>query len=408
MTAQLLPDVLGLAVGVLIYSIFSLSLGLLTAWLVWVHREGTSYVFLLAIFTVVGGVASIAQQIHTIVDWRDIKLEQHRHTVANVGNPVVALASGSVDLDLALFYIQFTCYGIEALLIFFWCAVLLQSVFQLRILENSLRYSNAVAKASAIFFPVLMVCLLQIKALQNNTIGFFVIANLCMSVGLLGGAIMLLSILGRYIYTRRALISFQFKYGKSSTRSGAQSRASTAGGVQARQKIYDRWLILRLAIGFVALGIFQLVTIMTEVVAQAKNNRSHLSDSADLSLAQARSDFTLFLPGATPPLVTFVVFGTTRPFRQYMWAHFVPGCFKRREDPQTPKNLHGTDHTQSSRTHEVYVYSPNNNDGHDGASSSGSAMMLSDLAHGRIDDDAVPILEGSTPEDVGGRGPRAV
>lgn len=42
MTAQLLPDVLGLAVGVLIYSIFSLSLGLLTAWLVWVHREGTS------------------------------------------------------------------------------------------------------------------------------------------------------------------------------------------------------------------------------------------------------------------------------------------------------------------------------------------------------------------------------
>lgn len=62
--------------------------------------------FLLAIFTVVGGVASIAQQIHTIVDWRDIKLEQHRHSVANVGNPEVALASGSVDLDLALFYIR--------------------------------------------------------------------------------------------------------------------------------------------------------------------------------------------------------------------------------------------------------------------------------------------------------------
>ncbi|KAH7136462.1 hypothetical protein EDB81DRAFT_886571 [Dactylonectria macrodidyma] len=237
MAPQLLPEALAVAIGVLIYSIFSLSLGLLTASLVWIHREVTSYVFLMAVFTLVGGLASISQQIHTIAAWRDIKLEQHRRTVAHVGNPAVALAGGSVGLDQVLFYIQFACYGIEVLLIFFWCTVLLQSVFQLRILVHSLRYSNAVAKISAVVFPVIAILLLQLNALQNNTVGFFVVANLCMSVGLVGGAVMLLSILGRYIYSRRTLVSFRFKYGKSLARTGAQSRASTTGGRQS--KPYD-------------------------------------------------------------------------------------------------------------------------------------------------------------------------
>ncbi|KAK7397799.1 hypothetical protein QQX98_012833 [Neonectria punicea] len=119
---------------------------------------------------------------------------------------------------------------------------------------------------------------------------------------------MLLAILGRYIYTRRALVSFRFRYGKSSNQSRAQSRGSTITELRPRQKIYDRWLILRLAVGFVALGIFQMVTIMTEVISQGKNTRGNLKDTADLSLQQAKSDFVFFLPGATPPLVTFIVF----------------------------------------------------------------------------------------------------
>ncbi|KAH7160293.1 hypothetical protein B0J13DRAFT_643813 [Dactylonectria estremocensis] len=403
MAPQLLPDALAVAIGVLIYSIFSLSLGLLTAWLIWIHREGTSYVFLLAIFTLIGSLASISQQIHTITAWRDIKLEQHHHTVANIGNPVIALAGGSVGLDQVLFYIQFACYGIEALLIFFWCAVLLQSVFQLRILVHSLRYSNAVAKASAVIFPVIAISLLQLKVLQDNTVGFFVIANLCMSVGLVGGAVMLLSILGRYIYSRRALVSFRFKYGKSSARSGTQSRASTAGGGQGRQRIYDRWLILRLAIGFAALGIFQIVTILTEVLSQSKNDRSHLDDAADLSLAKAKSDFLFFLPGATPPLVTFLVFGTTKPFRHYMWTHFVPRCFKGAEDQREARKAHGTDATQGSQSRDANVYGVDGNTVHGGKGSLTSVMMLSSLSYGPREDDDVPILEGSRPGDVSGR-----
>lgn len=63
-------------------------------------------VLLLAVFTTLGTLASIAQQIHTIVRWRDIKLEQYANAVANVGKPELAVAGFSTGADLALFYIR--------------------------------------------------------------------------------------------------------------------------------------------------------------------------------------------------------------------------------------------------------------------------------------------------------------
>lgn len=53
-------------------------------------------------------------------------------------------------------------------------------------------------------------------------------------------------------------------------------------------------------------------------------NLAGQSDQADLSAARANSSFALFMPGVTASLITFVVFGTTRPFREYMWDTFVP------------------------------------------------------------------------------------
>ncbi|KAK7432655.1 hypothetical protein QQZ08_000864 [Neonectria magnoliae] len=213
---------------------------------------------------------------------------------------------------------------------------------------------------------------------------------------------MLLAILGRYIYTRRALVSFRFRYGKSSNRSGVQSRGSTITELRPRQTLYDRWLILRLAVAFVALGTFQLVTIMSEMISQGKNNRGNLKDTADLSLQQAKSDFVFFLPGATPPLVAFIVFGTTRPFREYLWAICVPTCLKGRLGRREPKSAHGTSPSQGSRFQELHIYNPDSSLGYSGASSVESGMMLSSFA-GRREDDVVPILEVSAHESADGK-----
>jgi hypothetical protein len=92
----------------------------------------------LSYFTGLSSLASVAQQIHTIARWRDIKTEQYYHSVTNVGNPELAVAGPSTGLDLVLFYIrecgrlhildctmltfgiEFYSYGVESLLVLFW------------------------------------------------------------------------------------------------------------------------------------------------------------------------------------------------------------------------------------------------------------------------------------------------
>jgi len=56
-------------------------------------------------------VASVIQQIHTIIRWRDIKTEQYANLVANVGNPELNITGASTGLDLVLFYIRTCSYS---------------------------------------------------------------------------------------------------------------------------------------------------------------------------------------------------------------------------------------------------------------------------------------------------------
>lgn len=81
-------------------------------------------VAMLAFFTSLGTTASIIQQFHTIIDWNDIKLAQFANQQANADDPELAITGGSLGLDLVLFYIQFYCYNVEALLVLFWCVKL--------------------------------------------------------------------------------------------------------------------------------------------------------------------------------------------------------------------------------------------------------------------------------------------
>ncbi|KAK8086572.1 hypothetical protein PG994_001546 [Apiospora phragmitis] len=106
MGALLLPEVIPVAAGVLAYSIVCLLFSLLLIWLVWVHRERGSYVAMLGYFTFLSTLASIIQQIHTIVDWRNIKIDQYNTAAANHGSIVVAVAGPSTGLDLALFFVR--------------------------------------------------------------------------------------------------------------------------------------------------------------------------------------------------------------------------------------------------------------------------------------------------------------
>jgi hypothetical protein len=56
--------------------------------------------------TLIGTLASISQQLHSIIRWTDIKVEQYNHTLANIGKPELAVAGQSVGADLVLFFIR--------------------------------------------------------------------------------------------------------------------------------------------------------------------------------------------------------------------------------------------------------------------------------------------------------------
>jgi len=106
MAVQMPAEALGPAAGILLYSFFCLFFTLVLAWLVWVHNERKSYVLLLQFFICLHTVASIVQQINTIVNWNSGKTAQWWNIKENVGNPELIITGATTGMDLVLFYIR--------------------------------------------------------------------------------------------------------------------------------------------------------------------------------------------------------------------------------------------------------------------------------------------------------------
>lgn len=125
MVVQLPDEALAAAVGVQIYSYICLLCSSLIILLVWKHHEKDSCkndhahryvdlyanhvctdVALLAFSTFLSTAASIAQQVHTLVRWEEVKTDQFHYVQEHVGRPELVLAGPSYGLDLVLFYIR--------------------------------------------------------------------------------------------------------------------------------------------------------------------------------------------------------------------------------------------------------------------------------------------------------------
>lgn len=125
MTVQLPFDVQGTAAGVLVYTFVCLFCSVALFAVVWIHRDRfncgfsdvrlgdirspanpSRVVSLLALFTGLSSVSSIAQQINTIIWWRDLKLEHLHHVMSDPTNPELILVGSSTGANLVLFYIR--------------------------------------------------------------------------------------------------------------------------------------------------------------------------------------------------------------------------------------------------------------------------------------------------------------
>lgn len=69
-------------------------------------NETPQDVALLAFYTSLSTLASMAQQLHTYLRWSSIKLAQFDYVKAHIGNPELSVAGPSVGIDLVFFYIR--------------------------------------------------------------------------------------------------------------------------------------------------------------------------------------------------------------------------------------------------------------------------------------------------------------
>ncbi|KAM0282676.1 hypothetical protein ACHAQH_002873 [Verticillium albo-atrum] len=181
----------------------------------------------------------------------------------------------------------------------------------------------------------------------------------------------------KYIHVRRNVLSWNVNYGKPSE--GSVDNATVSSTVRPRRKsIYDKWLVVRFAIAALTMSAFQMITIVFQLGSSQRNKRELIGAEPDFSMDRLQADLLVFIPGVTASVLTFVVFGTTKTFRDYMWSHFVPktlrngfnlrnrGSQRLESEPPTP-GLHFRDdapdpeqypapaYQQSIRLSEIHV-----------------------------------------------------
>ncbi|KAF6833121.1 glycoside hydrolase [Colletotrichum musicola] len=317
--AQIPEDATSTVVGVLIYSLICLFGSCLVIWLAWQHGERISYVNCLGYFTTLSTSCSIIQQVRLILYWQDIMIGRFEHAKANVVNPEAVISNAAIGADLVLYYIQFYCYNVLAMFVMFWAFALAQSVYGLNekpTIKQPLNIINRSGKLFSVLFPLVTVTSLQSPAIRQDFGGFLLLAGqpLLWSIGF--GSIATLSILIRYILSRRKLQKLNVGYGLPSSTKESDGQLSRPRG------IYDRWLMTRFMIAFVIMSVFEVTIMLFSLSARKNIAVDYQRATPDVSAKRAKLDLLLFMPGVTASLLVFLVFGTTGPFLDHMRRHF--------------------------------------------------------------------------------------
>jgi hypothetical protein len=339
---QLPPGSEGAAALALTYASISLISSATLLWLNIVHREGWSYISLLAGGTLVSTAGSISQQIHDIVRYEDVIREQFAHRAGASNNPEVAIANASVGVDLVLYYIQYYLYNVQSLLVMFWAGELAQSVYGLGTNTRKrqiLRRVNLAGKAISFLLPLTTILMLRSPVIQSHYIGFILIADLPLMLSLAIGSGLICAILTRYIRTKKKITNWNENQQSSNNQSetGAStgstlyssSTGKARGGVSNQKKgIHDRWLMVRFCVSFLMLAIFEVTNTLFQVQSVTNVKKDALLPEPDLTAERARTTFFLFLPGTTAGIVLFIVFGTTSACRSKICETFLPRALR--------------------------------------------------------------------------------
>lgn len=309
---------------------------------------------------------------------------QLRYIKANPGNADVIFNNGNFGFQLALANIRESSEGLAArpgtctaeILRNSWTGLFCYIIESSYMLSFALQIAGSVygywmthrraesryklvSKLAPIFPTALTIGLLQTPAVHQSFLTYMIIANAQSVFCCAASMVLLILILVKYVNTKRQLESWRswstrkwkgvrssrsFKIARTqdphrNSRVNESSR-DTTDHEQSRSSswsqkaqhmvpaIYDSWLVTRLAILTVMLTGFILASVLTHLPQQADVERDSHASEPDLSPGRASSNIVGYMPGVTPSLVLFIVFGTTRPLRLTMYDRLVPKALK--------------------------------------------------------------------------------
>ncbi|CAN8097649.1 unnamed protein product [Discula destructiva] len=340
MGAFQLPDsVDGAAFGCLIYSALCLAGNVVLLWLIWVHREGTSYVAFISYFTLLATVSSLVQQLYDYILWVDIRTWQFWYGRDNYNDAEVQYQNEIFGLKLALSYVRIACFMIEASLVFFFSLALAATVYGWWAKKAQFqRNLSIVGRILPIILAIITILLLQLEISHRNFMVYLVIANAQFLISLFGSCIFLLMILFKYLQTRRRLHTWlTLEYGQNSKAASATTASTGMGSKRSRahsgprpSATFDNWLVIRLTIAFMALCVFAWTNLSPRFRNRTKILATLDETGPDLSHARAMGTVTGYLSGVSPSLLAFLVFGTTKAFQRKMARTFLPAFLRRK------------------------------------------------------------------------------
>ncbi|RDL37488.1 uncharacterized protein BP5553_04921 [Venustampulla echinocandica] len=255
-------------------------------------------VMMISAFAATSTLGSIAQQIHYATAWISIKQGEFDQAVRSLSHPGLAWALGgsAAKANMVLYYIQFYCYNVVALNMFF-CLIIYWH------LGNTVGLAWELEQAIGTY----------VKNIFNPLSSGHILATI------LGGSILIVLIVYKYLKTRR-LFADSDPRGIWWATQESEDRHSVDTG--------RKMLVTRFTIGFIVLVCFEATVVTFTLVQNYNVTSANAAGEPDHSTTGAIVDIVLFIPGATVSLAVFLVFGTTRSWRQYRDLIFC-GCGSR-------------------------------------------------------------------------------
>ncbi|KAF2083366.1 hypothetical protein K490DRAFT_69884 [Saccharata proteae CBS 121410] len=346
-------ELIGLAVIVNVLSFGAVLLGFLCIFMLYRHEERFSYILLLSIFCTLGGILGLIQHMDYTMNWKSIMIARWQVSQKPSYNSSMMLGKSDPGWRSILSWMTIYCYNVDSLLVLFWAITLFIGTFNIRMRSLQKKVMSIILKITATSLPAVMLGIASIDVVHNSPAAFLVVINAIMFSCLTLGSMLVLAVLYKYLLSRE--IFKRIFAATSSMTSGSTSRnatSTTASGPTSRSST-DKWLIVRFGVIMAILLIFEAAVIVYELVNFRRNQQetSTPDPAPDLSMEQTRVDLIQYIPGAAPPIIAFLVFGTTATFRKEYAKAFrrIFCCMNRSRGRKAPRWLKIRPHTGSAR-----------------------------------------------------------